>query len=79
VGDLVALGPLRRVLLPLYQRWINNLGTVRMSSLMPRPMTEEQQREWYEQAAKSEDAATVTMYERASLRPTFALVNYVSS
>ncbi len=50
-----------------------------MSSLMPRPMTEEQQREWYEQAAKSEDAATVTMYERASLRPTFALVNYVSS
>ena len=26
VGDLVALGPLRRDLLPLYQRWINDLG-----------------------------------------------------
>lgn len=25
-GDLVALGPLRRDLLPLYTRWINDLG-----------------------------------------------------
>ena len=28
-GDLVALGPLRRDLLPIYQRWINDLGTMR--------------------------------------------------
>ena len=28
-GDLVALGPLRRDLLPLYQRWINDLEALR--------------------------------------------------
>jgi hypothetical protein len=32
-GDLVALGPLRRDLLPLYQRWINDLGTMRTLGL----------------------------------------------
>lgn len=69
VGELVALGPLRRDLLPLYQRWINDLGTVRNLSLMPRPMTEEQQQEWYERVAKSEGDAAFTIYERATLRP----------
>ncbi|CAN5273520.1 GNAT family protein [soil metagenome] len=69
VGGLVALGPLRRDLLPLYQRWINDLGTVRNLSLMPRPMTEEQQQEWYERVAKSEGDAAFTIYERATLRP----------
>ncbi len=62
VGELVALGPLRRDLLPLYQRWINDLGTVRTLSLMPRPMTEEQQQEWYERVAKSEGDAAFTIY-----------------
>ncbi len=28
-GDLVALGPLRQDLLPLYTRWINDLGAAR--------------------------------------------------
>jgi len=36
-GDLVALGPLRRDLLPVYQRWINNLGTMRTLDLPPYP------------------------------------------
>jgi hypothetical protein len=35
-GDLVALGPLRQDLLPLYTRWINNLGAATMvASAMP--------------------------------------------
>ncbi len=29
VGELVALGPLRRDLLPLYGRWINDLASAR--------------------------------------------------
>jgi hypothetical protein len=28
-GDLVALGPLQQDLLPLYTRWINDLGAAR--------------------------------------------------
>ena len=37
VGELVALGPLRRDLLPLYQRWINDLGTMRTLGVPPLP------------------------------------------
>lgn len=33
VGERVAPGPLRRDLLPVYERWINNLGTVRTIGL----------------------------------------------
>jgi RimJ/RimL family protein N-acetyltransferase len=69
VGDLVALGPLRKDLLPMYQRWINDLGAVRNLSLMPRPMTLEQQQSWYEQVAKSEGDAPFTIYERSTMRP----------
>ena len=45
-GDLVALGPLRRVFLPLYQRWINNLGTMRTLGLAPLPITSEKEQDW---------------------------------
>jgi hypothetical protein len=38
-GEHVALGPLRRDLVPLYQRWMNNLGTMRTLDLPPYPMT----------------------------------------
>lgn len=69
VGELVALGPLRRDLLPIYQRWINDLGTVRNLSLLPRPMTEEQQRDWFESTAKSESDVPFTIYERSTMRP----------
>lgn len=69
VGDLVALGPLRRDLLPLYRRWINDFGTLRTLATPPRSITIEQEQEWYEQAAKSESEAHFTIYERANLRP----------
>jgi hypothetical protein len=44
-GDLVALGPLRRDLLPLYQRWINDLGTMRTLGLAPLPITSEKEQD----------------------------------
>lgn len=43
VGELVALGPLRRDLLPVYQRWINDFGAVRNLGIPPRPLTLEQE------------------------------------
>jgi hypothetical protein len=54
-GDLVALGPLRRELLPLYQRWINNLATMRTLGLAPLPMTSEKEQDWYDRQSKTED------------------------
>ena len=62
VGELVALGPLRRDLLPLYQRWINDFYTLRGLELPPGPMTHEQEVVWYEGRVKAESEATFTIY-----------------
>jgi RimJ/RimL family protein N-acetyltransferase len=69
VGDLVALGPHRRDLLPLYQRWMNDLGALRtLSSAAPRPVTTEQQAAWND-AGPAADEVRFTIYERATRRP----------
>jgi RimJ/RimL family protein N-acetyltransferase len=68
-GDLVALGPIRRDLMPIYQRWINDLGTMRTLDLPPRPLTMEQEQDWYDRQSKAEDDVPFTIYERETLRP----------
>ena len=68
-GSLVALGPLRRDLLPTYQRWINDLGTMRTLGLAPLPMTSEKERDWYDRQSKAENDVPFTIYERETLRP----------
>ena len=68
VGELVALGPLRRDLLPLYQRWINDFAAAsRVGSFVP--LTLEQEERWYDSVIKSETALTFTVYERKGARP----------
>jgi diamine N-acetyltransferase len=70
VGELVALGPLRADLLPLYGRWINDFGTIRMLGIPPLPVTAEKEQEWYEGRAKeSEKHVMFTIYERETGRP----------
>jgi RimJ/RimL family protein N-acetyltransferase len=68
-GELVALGPLRRDLLPVYQRWINNLGTMRTLDLPPYPMTMEKEQDWYDRQSRAESDVPFTIYERETLRP----------
>jgi len=68
-GDKVALGPLRRDLLPLYERWINDFSTLLTLGLPPTAMTMEQETAWYDRAATSEQGMTFTIYERATGRP----------
>ena len=68
-GELIALGPLRRELIPLYLRWINNFGTTRTLGVSPRPMTLEQETAWYDQAAVDDARPMFTIYERATGRP----------
>ncbi len=69
VGDLVALGPLRRDLLPLYQRWVNDFVTTRSLSVTPLPVTEEAELAWYESVAADPVNPGFTVYERDSGRP----------
>jgi len=68
-GDLVALGPMRRDLVPLYQRWINDFEVTRTLSVAMGPMTEEAEAVWYQGESIGRDIVTFTVYERSTLRP----------
>src|SRR6185312_1412368 len=70
VGNLVALGPLRPDLVPLYQRWFNDFEVAASyfnGSLIPE--TPEAAIERYERATNGEDCRAFTIYEPATLRP----------
>lgn len=68
VGERVAPGPLRRDLLPLYLRWINDLPAARNLNMLP-PHTLEQEERWYDGAAVATDSKDFTIYEAATWRP----------
>jgi len=69
IGDKVALGPLRRELLQLYERWINDFVVVQTLGAGLRPITSESEAAWFERAAASERDVTFTIYELQSVRP----------
>ena len=77
VGERVALGPLRRDLVPLYARWSNDFGTLRTLGDVPRGLPTEAMDAIYEGAVGDEHAAGFTIYERDGWRPigTCALVH----
>ena len=68
VGERVALGPLRRDLLPLYTRWINDLAAVRTLGAFL-PVTLEGETKWYDEWATSGKMVPFTVYARPELRP----------
>lgn len=77
-GEKVALGPLRRDLLPFYLRWINDFEVTRTITFPVRSTTWEAEVRWFERMAAGEHneraagpASTIifTIYERATLRP----------
>ena len=69
LGDTVALGPLRRDLIDLYVRWVNDFESIRSLGATFRPRTAEEELAWYDQAHKDETRVMFLIYERATLRP----------
>ena len=69
IGASVALGPLRRDLLPHYERWMNDFDVTKTLSVGWLAMTSESEFEWYEQASRASNQVTFTVYERPELRP----------
>ncbi len=71
VGERVTLGPGRRDLLPLFQRWDNDFFVQRTQGGTPRPITLDQEQAWYDQdaAAGSARAVSFIIYRRADWRP----------
>lgn len=67
-GQLVGLGPLRRDLAPVYQRWVTDVRVHRTLALPGLPMSLEAELDWLDGALKSRDAV-FTIYELASTRP----------
>jgi ribosomal-protein-alanine N-acetyltransferase len=68
-GAMVAPGPLRNDLLPLYQRWINDFEVTRTLSVGMRPLSLEGEQAWYQGEATGEDRVTFTVYERSTSLP----------
>jgi RimJ/RimL family protein N-acetyltransferase len=68
-GEKAALGPLRRELLPLYQKWINDFEVNRTLGLSRRPMTLEAETAWYESLVKNESTVAFTIYRVPGLQP----------
>lgn len=65
VGERVALGPMRSDLIPLYQRWDNDLLTSRTTARF-RPTTSEQHRTAFDEFTRHDSYALFTLYELAS-------------
>ena len=68
-GEKVALGPIRRDLLPLYLKWDNDFELLGPRGMPIRPQTWEAEDAWYGRACTSEGERWFTIYERATLRP----------
>lgn len=67
-GELVALGPLRRDLMPTYHRWHNLVETSRTFGLR-QPFTFEQEEARITELSTSEKMVMFTIYERSSWSP----------
>jgi diamine N-acetyltransferase len=70
VGDQVALGPLRRDLVPTYQRWFNDFAVMGCwESDVVGPVAQESVEKLYDRTAENEQSRHFTIYEKATLRP----------
>lgn len=66
-GDLVALGPIRKDLLPLYQRWMNQLDTTRFLRMGIYSLEGEES--WYQGVVNDRRMSYFTIYERSTMQP----------
>ena len=69
VGDRIALGPLRRDLIPLYMRWSNDFYLQRTFGDLPKPITLEEREARQAQQATTSDAYWFNIYEIDGWRP----------
>jgi diamine N-acetyltransferase len=69
LGDRIALGPLRRDLVPVYCRWMNDFTTLRTLGVLPVPTLLEEEEKWYERQVGGGDTVHFTIYLRDDWRP----------
>jgi RimJ/RimL family protein N-acetyltransferase len=69
IGELVAIGPMRRDLLPLYSRWANDFDVMATVTPTLRPLTLESEQAWYDRAVADDHLTRFTLYVRNGFRP----------
>ena len=67
-GDQIALGPLRRDLIPHYARWQGDIF-VQRTYRTPGPVTIEESTAWFGRCTAATGDSWFTIYERATWRP----------
>lgn len=68
-GDRVALGPLRRDLVPLYHAWISNPETTRYLSEAGSVITLDEELAWYDGVIRQQDTRTFTIFTLPDYQP----------
>lgn len=68
-NEKVALGPIRRDLIPLYHAWISDLSVNRFLVAGSMPMSLDEEIAWYDSLIKSTTTAFFTIYESGTYRP----------
>jgi RimJ/RimL family protein N-acetyltransferase len=68
-GKKIALGPIRRDLLSVYVRWINDFEVTRSLELPMRPFPLEFEEAWYQRMTQSDHDFVFTIYDLETLRP----------
>lgn len=68
-GDLVALGPLSRDLIPSFTGWLNDFNVQhRLGFPRPGPMALEAEEQWYESVSTDSDRITFAIRERETMK-----------
>ncbi len=67
-GEKVALGPMRRELIPLYQKWDTDFE-VNRTTAGARPVTLEEETDAYDRYIRDKSCVLFTIYERSTSRP----------
>lgn len=68
-GDKVAIGPLRRDLVPLYHAWISNPETTQYLSEAGHVLTLEEEYGWYESQLRDQSVRHFTIYALPDYQP----------
>lgn len=68
-GEKVALGPMRRDLIPLYHAWITNLETTQYTSLPGAAPSLDEEAAWFEGLARNPSTRTFTIYVLPTWQP----------
>jgi RimJ/RimL family protein N-acetyltransferase len=69
VGDLVALGPQRRELTPVVERWLNDFAVMAPLGAPLRPVSREGALTIFDESKAAPDQVWFVVYERLTMRP----------